>query len=469
MLTVAVMPTIPSRATTARAVVARLLPQVDRMVIVLNGHGGVPAWYQNAKIVTCVNPAGTGPGARYRVGLPERGHVLFVDDDLEYPANYVAKAREDLGRLGPRTVIAYHGAYWRAGSRTAYQDRQLVHYESASAVDVPISFAGSGTISVRAEELASVQRSVPPQHDMYDDVWISGALARAGLRVVRPRTPERWIRSTPAAHDGLYKRAMADRFAGKDRSLRAVLALGGWKLVLEEANSLQPTAHRQEPRRQPTADSRQPRQPTADSRQPTAQRTKNVKTYADERFWKERHARLKDIRAVGLATRSVADNERDYVRQRAELQRYLDADLPRMRRDSALELGYGQGHWSRFCKDAGFARYVGLDFAAPRGPDLGSNYAYQRADVGARFDLKRRFDLVLAIDVLFHVTDEARFEIALDNIRRHAGGIIYVTGRMRDEKLAAHVIHRSLDRFRSLGRLISIHPWRDTAIARFSV
>ena len=188
----------------------------------------------------------------------------------------------------------------------------------------------------------------------------------------------------------------------------------------------------------------------------------------DRRYWQKRHQTIGDLRVVGCANKSAAENAAEYTRAGARFLELVTIDLPHAARRTVLDIGYGLGHYARLCKTAGFEEYVGVDFAAPPGPDLGPRYTYQQADAGALLTLGRRFDLVIAIDVLFHLTDDRRFNTALDNIRTHTrpGGIVYATGRFQEARTASHVVHRGLERFTGLGELIAVESWRDTSIAR---
>lgn len=188
----------------------------------------------------------------------------------------------------------------------------------------------------------------------------------------------------------------------------------------------------------------------------------------DRKFWQHRFSGSVDIRTVSRRDQSVAQNETDYAAAAEQFKRFVEADLG-TRRDAVLDLGYGLGHYAKICHELGFKDYVGIDFAAPHGPPLGPRYNYQQDDIGEPFDLGRTFDLVIALDVLFHVTDDTRFETALDNIQKHAASIAYVTGVPEDRRIAPHVIHRDISRFQKLGRLIAVVPWRDTSIMRFKL
>ena len=189
---------------------------------------------------------------------------------------------------------------------------------------------------------------------------------------------------------------------------------------------------------------------------------------ADRTFWRNRYAAGVDIRTVGCRDLTVQQNESQYALAAEQFKTFVATDLGN-RRESVLDLGYGLGHYAKVCHELAFADYVGVDFVASAGPSLGSRYAYQQGDIGETLDLGRTFDLVIAIDVLFHVTDDQRFETALQNIHRHASDVIYVTGIPEDRRIAAHVIHRDLKRFCGLGELIGVSPWRDTSIMRFRI
>lgn len=112
-----------------------------------------------------------------------------------------------------------------------YHQRTLLAYWNASAEDQTVTYVGSGTLALRALDLRVVDRVIPEQFSFEDDVWISGALSRAGIRCVRPRSTENWIRSTAAAHDGLFTEAAKNGFKRRDACIAAVRALGGWELT----------------------------------------------------------------------------------------------------------------------------------------------------------------------------------------------------------------------------------------------
>lgn len=224
-----VMPTIPRRAETAAEAIKRLLPQCAQLYLHLDGYSSIPSWVPR-KVRCFVHPEARGPAVRYSV-VPDEKYVMFVDDDLLHPPDYAKQVIRALKRQGPRTAVAYHAARWADGAPPRYAQRKVIGYWEPSGDDQVVTYVGSGTLSLRRTDLADVDRAVPDLFRFEDDVWISSALARAGIRCVRPRSSASWIRATPAGNDGLWNQASSDGFQKRDACIATALAMGKWKLT----------------------------------------------------------------------------------------------------------------------------------------------------------------------------------------------------------------------------------------------
>lgn len=95
-------------------------------------------------------------------------------------------------------------------------------------------------------------------------------------------------------------------------------------------------------------------------------------------------------------------------------------------RPAVLDIGSGAGHWIDFYRSAFAApRVVAVELAAPAAAALRSRYAagsgveIVEGDVSGDLDLGERFAVVNAVDVLFHVVDEALWRRAVANLGRH--------------------------------------------------
>lgn len=230
--TLVVMPTIPDRSASAAATLRGLLAQgPDAVIVFLNGHDSDADLPKDRRITYHLRPAGTGPAVRFDVDGERFGSVLFVDDDLVLPPNYLATAVAWLERLGSRSAISFHGRYWPRGA-TRYAERRLLHF--ALGVDVPVvcPYVGVGVSAVPGPLTRLLSRGRPPIFARDDDLWFSARLRAAGVRLVRPPTPARWIgwRSGALGQRSLYEQAQSNRFQDRQRLLAYVVAALGFTL-----------------------------------------------------------------------------------------------------------------------------------------------------------------------------------------------------------------------------------------------
>jgi 2-polyprenyl-3-methyl-5-hydroxy-6-metoxy-1,4-benzoquinol methylase len=174
-------------------------------------------------------------------------------------------------------------------------------------------------------------------------------------------------------------------------------------------------------------------------------------SYKPQEFWEQRLSEQFDLRGTGETALSLAYNRACYA-LRAEV---VGAALaragvsPRGRR--VLDVGCGTGFWTDFYVARG-ADYTGLDIAQVSVDRLAARYPGQRF---ARADVADGvpggpFDLVNVIDVLYHVTDDARWQSALRHLAGAVspGGLLLVTDVFSERvALAAHNVMRPLSRY----------------------
>ncbi len=132
---------------------------------------------------------------------------------------------------------------------------------------------------------------------------------------------------------------------------------------------------------------------------------------------------------------------------------------------SVLDVGSGAGHWVGFYREAlGAGTVVGVEISTPAVEGLRERFAgveFVDADVSAPgFALERRFDLVNAIGVLYHIVDDADWRRAVANLGAllAPGGRLVVGEQFTAVSLDAG-FHRT-DRFTSWEEEQAAHPER---------
>ena len=176
-------------------------------------------------------------------------------------------------------------------------------------------------------------------------------------------------------------------------------------------------------------------------------------TYQPREFWQERLARQFDLRGTGETTLSLAYNRACYQLRSEVLARALrDHDFD-PRGKAVLDVGCGTGFFTAWYLDRG-ARVTGMDIAPISIETLSSRHPQARfvlADVSEQ-PVEGRFSLVNAMDVLYHVTEDARWEAALTHLAGavEPGGLLVLSDAFSDMgPLAEHNRMRPLARYRA--------------------
>ena len=174
-------------------------------------------------------------------------------------------------------------------------------------------------------------------------------------------------------------------------------------------------------------------------------------SYRPQEFWEQRLSEQFDLRGTGETTLSLAYNRACYTLRAEVLEDALRQAGATVRGKRVLDVGCGTGFWTEFYTHRG-AHYTGLDIAQVSVDRLAERYPDQRF---ARADVSDGvpggpFDLVNVFDVLYHVTDDARWQAALRHLAGALapGGLLLVTDAFSDfGAIAEHNVMRPLARY----------------------
>jgi glycosyltransferase involved in cell wall biosynthesis/SAM-dependent methyltransferase len=180
-------------------------------------------------------------------------------------------------------------------------------------------------------------------------------------------------------------------------------------------------------------------------------------------YWQDRHISLQgSIRAVGHIGLSETENLQDYATNADHLRAALLEKFPEPEGRLLFDAGCGIGVVSAFCADLGFA-ITGVDFSQAAVVQARKRVPGGEFITGA-FDQVSGppADVVLCLDVLFHVLDDASWTHAIKALaaRLKPGGRLLILEHFPGKASnAQHVRWRSLDAYRkaaaSLGLTLS--------------
>ena len=177
-------------------------------------------------------------------------------------------------------------------------------------------------------------------------------------------------------------------------------------------------------------------------------------TYKPQEFWDQRLSEHFDLRGTGETGLSLAYNRACYALRRETLDRALKAASFDPRGKRVLDVGPGSGFWVEYYLGRG-AQVTGVDIAPTAVKRLAAKYTeatFIHSDV-SEIALTERYDVVNAFDVLYHITDEAKWEVAVRHLAEAVapGGLLLITDAFSTlPRVAEHNVMRPLTSYESI-------------------
>ena len=199
---------------------------IDTLHVWLNGHDATPIDLpQESRVSYHVEPTNPGPWVRYRSAnnLDDRAVFLTLDDDLQYPPDYVERGVHELARLGESSMVCFSGIRWDpVAPRFTYPSDRW-----QCAADEPLDCARRVALHFGQTSLfwaKAVKGAINFAADGFrtnDDMMIGYQLQRRGVQIICCPKPARWLQDTEFSFQehALHKRDKATRH----RTLRALV------------------------------------------------------------------------------------------------------------------------------------------------------------------------------------------------------------------------------------------------------
>ncbi len=147
----------------------------------------------------------------------------------------------------------------------------------------------------------------------------------------------------------------------------------------------------------------------------------SVEAFDPEQYWEDAHVQEPGLAAVGFRGLGVGFNTWMYRVRRVVLRRALRRASVSLHGATVLEVGAGTGFYVQRWLELGAAHVTGIDLSAAAVESLKGEFPtaeFRRDDIAepSQETRSRRYDLVSAFDVLFHIVDDGRFVRAIGNI-----------------------------------------------------
>lgn len=159
----------------------------------------------------------------------------------------------------------------------------------------------------------------------------------------------------------------------------------------------------------------------------------SIRQYQPSEYWQERLSKDFSLGGVGMLGLGPVFNGWLYKLRRLAVNRAVRVMRIGVEGRSVLDVGCGTGFWLQFWQRKGATEIWGIDIAQVSIDNLRQQYPGMTLchDDIARpgLELGKKFDLISAFDVLYHITNDETWALALSNIARHLkpGGWLLLT------------------------------------------
>ena len=194
---------VPHRVNLLRQVVARVLPQCDRLHVFLNGYADVPSFLRHEKITVARSQdhGDIGDNGKFFWGGETEGYCFTLDDDVLPCETYAEEMIRRIERFDRRAVIANHGSVFHPVIGDYFRDRDVLQ-------DIPtpslVNGVGTGSIAWHSDTLRVSLADFPVPN--MTDVWFAILAKRQGVPLLVGERRNSRITVLRDDNPGLYER-----------------------------------------------------------------------------------------------------------------------------------------------------------------------------------------------------------------------------------------------------------------------
>lgn len=187
-------------------------------------------------------------------------------------------------------------------------------------------------------------------------------------------------------------------------------------------------------------------------------------------YWEKRLGSNQNLRGVGHIDYSERYNSYLYCAKIRALLRAVNGHRVRIKDSEVLDVGSGTGFWINWYLQAGASHVTGVEISHSAAEKLAQKYQkakVYKVDICKALPFKKQFNIINAFDVLYHITLDKEFKLALSNIAEHLapGGYLFLTDLFprQDQSPAKHVCFHSLSAYERVFTqngftILSIYP-----------
>jgi glycosyltransferase involved in cell wall biosynthesis len=225
---------IPERIAKLERTLRSVAPQCDKINVYLDRYPEVPEYLKKLGVEVVVRRSQDLPGLRDNgkfielENLAERGEEAYyftIDDDIEYPPDYVNSMIAHLKTFDEKVVVGVHGAILRDQPKGYFSDRRIVYsFTKALLANNIVNVLGTGTTAFRASLFPDFRLDKLVYPGMVD-LYLAVECAQRKIPQVCVSRPEGWLIDLGVKGEA----SLYTEFAGEDsRQAEVIKSVEMW-------------------------------------------------------------------------------------------------------------------------------------------------------------------------------------------------------------------------------------------------
>lgn len=182
----------PARSEIIEETVKSLYKQVDKINLCLNEYVELPSWVNKYKNLNAVIPdVDYKDIGKFIFKIEADDYVILVDDDIEYPSDYVARLMELYAFVGVNCVLGLHSIIYSDyfdGLPTSRNVRGFNQFQNGLKL---VNQLGTGTVFLKGEFMPSLE--FMSGSEKYVDLRFSVSCFRKNLPLISIPREKGWM------------------------------------------------------------------------------------------------------------------------------------------------------------------------------------------------------------------------------------------------------------------------------------
>lgn len=214
----AYMATFPTRELIIAEAVESLLPQVDKLVIWVNGEMELPqaCYHEKVELYWGKDVLGfdIGCAGKFAFAFEWEGYIFTVDDDIVYPADYVEKSIAKIEEYNRECIFSYHGRITKLPITTYRSLKDMVKncsFQQDVGKDTECHIIGTGVMFFHADTIFPKYDIMEMKHTNVSDIHFAQSMDMRGIRTIVAEHNKGWLKALNPV-DGISHHKDTDKF-----------------------------------------------------------------------------------------------------------------------------------------------------------------------------------------------------------------------------------------------------------------